>query len=359
VTGPLLNDVGPALAAGRFSECKWRSADKPFDRLTAWGQLQIEALSGSKGGSPTIQEPTQFPPPVKMITRLLPLIGVLTILPMTNAAPEQSFLSNGVRIHFATKGSGMPIVLIHGRGESLESWMANGVFQELAKDHHVIALDCRAHGTSGRPHDPAQYGREMALDVVRLLDHLQIFQAHVIGYSMGAMIASQLITLHPERFVSAVLGGGAGRLQWTEEDEKFYEQAAREAEQYGFSPSISLRIAPPGTAPMSADEIAKRSALELAKPGADGKALAAMTRSFHDQVIAPAQAAAVKLPTLGIVGAEDPMVNDLKKLQGLRPSMPVIVIDGATHGGARDVRKRPEFVAEVRKFISQVEAAGQ
>jgi pimeloyl-ACP methyl ester carboxylesterase len=296
---------------------------------------------------------------MNLLTRLLGLAAILILSPMLNAAPEQSFVSNGVRIHFATKGSGMPIVLIHGRGESLDSWMANGVFQELAKDHHVIALDCRAHGTSGRPHDPAQYGREMALDVVRLLDHLQIFQAHVIGYSMGAMIASQLITLHPDRFVSAVLGGGAGRLQWTGEDEKFYEQAAHEAEQYGFSPSISLRIAPPGTPPMTAEEIAKRSAIELAKPGADGKALAAMTRSFRDQVITPAQAAAVRLPTLGIAGAEDPMVNELKKLQGYRPSMPLIVIEGATHGGTRDVRKRPEFVAAVRKFISQVEAAGQ
>lgn len=282
------------------------------------------------------------------------LLAVLALFAAPRALPAQElfFDAQGVPIHFITKGSGQPVVLIHGRGDSAESWRTNGVFQDLAKDHFVIALDCRGHGTSGKPHDPAKYGREMALDVVRLLDHLQIFSAHVIGYSMGAMITAQLLTLHPERCSSAVLAGGAGRLQWGETEERFYEQAAREAEQFGFSPSISTLIAPPGTPPMTEEEIVKRSAIERAKPNHDGQALAALTRSFRTQVITPAQAAAVKVPILGIVGAEDPMVNELKKLQGIRPSLPLVVIAGATHGGSRDVRRRPEFVAAMRKFIS-------
>jgi pimeloyl-ACP methyl ester carboxylesterase len=302
--------------------------------------------------------PSQFPHPRRAMKTMVCALSLLGIpaLPSMLPAQEQFFDSHGVRIHFVTKGSGTPVVLLHGRGESAGSWLANGVFQELARDHHVIAFDSRAHGTSGRPHDPALYGREMALDVVRLLDHLQIFQAHVIGYSMGAMITAQLLTLHPERCVSAVLGGGAGRLQWGEKEDRFYEQAAREAEQWGFSPSISMLIAPPGTPPMSEEEIARRSALERAKPGNDGKALAALTRSFRDQAITSAQAAAVKVPTLGIVGADDPMLNDLKKLQEIRPAMPLVVINDATHGGNRDVRRRPEFIAAIRKFISDVES---
>lgn len=284
-----------------------------------------------------------------LLIRFLFVLGILAI-PSLLPAEEQSFNSNGVRIHFVTKGSGMPIVLIHGRTGSTETWMSNGVFQELAKDHHVIAIDCRAHGTSGRPHDPAQYGREMALDVVRLLDHLQIFQAHVIGYSMGAMITSQLLTLHPERCVSAVLLAGAGRLEWTETEERFYEQIAREEEKLGFSPSLTKRLAPSGTPDLTAEEIAMRSAVALSNPKNDPKAMAALTRSFRDQVIAPEKAAAVKVPTLGIVGSEDPtMLRQLKKLQEYRPAMPLVVIDGAKHG---DVSKRPEFLAAVKKFIS-------
>lgn len=290
---------------------------------------------------------------MQIIARLLTLVGALALSPLV-PAQEQSFNSNGVRIHFVTKGSGMPIVLIHGRNGSIDTWMSNGVFQELARDHHVIALDCRAHGTSGRPHDPAQYGREMALDIVRLLDHLQIFQAHVIGYSMGAHITSQLLTLHPERCVSAVLLAGAGRLEWGETEERFYEQMAREEEKLGFSPSLTNRLAPTGTPPLTEPEIAKRSAAALGNPQNDPKAMAALTRSFRDQVITPAQAAAVKVPTLGIVGSRDStMLEQLKKLQGYRPAMPLVVIEGATHG---DVSKRPEFIAEVRKFIAKVEA---
>ena len=53
----------------------------------------------------------------------------------------------------------------------------------------LIALDCRGHGKSDKPHDPAEYGPEMAADVVRLLDHLRIEKAHLLGYSSGAFIA--------------------------------------------------------------------------------------------------------------------------------------------------------------------------
>ena len=51
--------------------------------------------------------------------------------------------------------------------------------------YRVIALDCRGHGQSGKPQDPGQYGLEMVRDVVRLLDHLNVERAHVVGYAMG------------------------------------------------------------------------------------------------------------------------------------------------------------------------------
>ena len=68
------------------------------------------------------------------------------------------------------------------------------MFPALAASYRVIAMDARGHGLSGKPHDPAQYGPEMGLDVVRLLDHLGLRRAHILGYSMGAHIVAQLVT---------------------------------------------------------------------------------------------------------------------------------------------------------------------
>ena len=150
------------------------------------------------------------------------LCSVCSVLtPPALGAQDQFFDSHGVQIHYVERGAGEPIVLVHGRGESLQSWIDNGVLPDLASDYRVIAIDCRGHGMSGKPHDPKQYGAEMALDIVRLLDHLGISRAHIVGYSMGANITSQLLTVHPERFITATLGGAAGRFRWTANQDRF------------------------------------------------------------------------------------------------------------------------------------------
>src|SRR5438132_5614676 len=91
------------------------------------------------------------------------------------------FLSNGVKMHYVTAGTGEPVVLIHGWSSSAQMWRP--LIDDLSKDHRVIALDCRGHGESDKPHDPSKYGMEMANDVVRLLDRLKIKKAHIAGYS--------------------------------------------------------------------------------------------------------------------------------------------------------------------------------
>src|SRR5690242_1969231 len=118
---------------------------------------------------------------------------------------------NGVKIHYIDRGKGQPIVLLHGGTSSLESWVRTGVVDNLSKDYRVIAFDARGHGKSGRPHDPKDYGRQQALDVPRLLDALKIERAHIIGFSLGSSTVAQLLTLAPERFLTAVQVAGAGR----------------------------------------------------------------------------------------------------------------------------------------------------
>ena len=94
----------------------------------------------------------------------------------------------------------------------------------------MIALDCRGHGKSGRPDNPTAYGAEMGRDVVRLLDHLKIQRAHIVGFSMGAFIAGHLLTTDADRFLSATFVGHHAVRTWTAADEQESEASARDLE---------------------------------------------------------------------------------------------------------------------------------
>ena len=162
----------------------------------------FKATRGSNlpfGGTRTDQTDSVVLEVVMTWLRSCAVLTCLLLVPATSFGQDKFFDSNGVNIRYVERGAGEAVVLLHGVGGSLDtSWTQTGRFQELAADYRVIAFDARGHGKSGKPHDPKQYGREMGLDVIRLLDHLGITRAHIVGYSMGGMITSQLLTLHPD-----------------------------------------------------------------------------------------------------------------------------------------------------------------
>ncbi len=122
----------------------------------------------------------------------------------------QSFDSDGVRIAYLDEGDGDPILLIHGFASNVvTNWVDPQWVRTLTQDgRRVIALDNRGHGQSDKLYNPARYGApEMAEDAIRLLDHLGIDRADVLGYSMGARIAAFLAFAHPDRVRSIVFGG--------------------------------------------------------------------------------------------------------------------------------------------------------
>ena len=114
-------------------------------------------------------------------------------------------VSDGVKIHYYVMGKGTPVILIHGyTGTAWGNWFTNGIAQALAKNHMVVALDCRNHGKSDKP---VANGPGKAEDVVELMDHLKIKKAHFHGYSMGGGITARLLSMIPERFITAGFGG--------------------------------------------------------------------------------------------------------------------------------------------------------
>ena len=279
-------------------------------------------------------------------------IAILLGIPAAGIAQDRYFVSDGVRIRYIDQGTGEPIVLLHGLGGSVESWSAVGILQDLAKDHRVIAFDARGHGKSDKPHDPKQYGRQMALDVVRLLDHLGIPRAHVVGYSLGGMLTSQLLTLRPDRFITATLIAGGGRFGVSPEAKREMEQEAREVEAECVSRSLIIALAPADVPKPTEDRIRQMSKDCFADSTRDRFATAALMRSRTDQVVSPAAATRVTVPTLGIVGSADGMKRGLDSLATMRPDVKIVVVDSATHAGPRGILTRPELMSALREFIS-------
>ncbi len=288
------------------------------------------------------------------VTALAQDVARKTAYPIASSGQDAFFNSNGLRIHYVDRGMGEPIVLVHGLNNSIQDWVSGGVVANLSKDFRVIALDLRGHGFSEKPHDPKQYGREMGLDIVRLLDHLQIRKAHIIGYSMGAQITAQLLTTHAGRFISAILGGGGGEFVPGVDDQNELEKIATEYESDCISRTIALGTSAPQNRP-SEEELAKRSAACFADPNRDRFVTAAAFRAWGQRRITKAEFAAVKVPTLGIVGDADPAMTMMEEMQQIRPELKLVVIDGAIHqmGLERGATRRIEFVNAVREFVLQ------
>jgi pimeloyl-ACP methyl ester carboxylesterase len=272
-------------------------------------------------------------------------IVVLCATPLLAAPRDRFFDSAGIQIHYLEDGAGEPVVLLHGFTSSAENWVRNGVFTELAKHYHVIALDCRGHGQSGKPHDPGQYGREMGRDVIRLLDARGIRRAHIIGYSLGAQIVAQLVASSPERFLTATLGGASGRWAWTTADEQLANLEATEMEQRMLRSQL-LRVGSPNGPTLTEEQIRTESSRRLA--GLDTTALAALRRSMRETVVSREQVGAIKVPMLGIVGSDDPALSDFRELQKLLPALRLVVVDGASHIATPT---RPEFMRSVLQFL--------
>jgi pimeloyl-ACP methyl ester carboxylesterase len=148
--------------------------------------------------------------PLRLLTLLAALVG-LAYPGLAHAADKltvQTFDARGVKIRYFVQGKGEPVVLIHGWLSSAGiNWALPGTSALLARNYRVIALDVRGHGLSDKPTREEAYGPELVEDVVRLLDHLKIKKAHIVGYSMGGIIAGSFLARHPDRALSGTLGG--------------------------------------------------------------------------------------------------------------------------------------------------------
>ncbi len=228
----------------------------------------------------------------------------------------QSFDSDGVNIVYTDQGEGEPILLLHGFASNMiVNWFeTKWVSHLLREERRVIAMDHRGHGQSQKLHDPAFYGAPiMAEDARRLLDHLQITRADVMGYSMGARITAFLSLAHQDRVRSAVFGGLG------------YNMVRGMA---GTGPIASALEAP------SIDDVTNDTARTFRafaeQTKSDLKALAACIRSSRDP-LSQDDVAGIACPVLVAVGTDDVVGGSASGLADLIPGAEALDIAGRDH----------------------------
>jgi 4,5:9,10-diseco-3-hydroxy-5,9,17-trioxoandrosta-1(10),2-diene-4-oate hydrolase len=122
------------------------------------------------------------------------------------------YLEGDCRLHYHEAGAGPALVLLHGSGPGVSGWSNfRGNFPVFAKQFRTVIPDMPGFGQSGRPDLDRAYPRVAADHVVRLLDALEIDQAHLLGNSMGGYVALELALAYPDR-VDRIVGMGPGGL---------------------------------------------------------------------------------------------------------------------------------------------------
>jgi pimeloyl-ACP methyl ester carboxylesterase len=230
------------------------------------------------------------------------------------------FSSDGVRIAYLdvvpASGSGDPVVLVHGFASNHAVNWVNTLWVKALRDagYRVIALDNRGHGRSDKLYRPEDYHTEvMADDVRRLLDHLGIERADVMGYSMGARITAFLALRHPERVRSAMLGGLGSHL----------------VEGVGLPLGIADALEAPSADGLQ-DPMQRMFRLFAEQTKSDLKALAACIRGSR-QVLSRDEVARIAVPTLVSVGTKDPIAGSPHDLAALMPNARALDIPGRDH----------------------------
>jgi len=258
---------------------------------------------------------------------------------------QESFLdSDGVRIRYLVRGAGPPVVLVHGFIVNTElNWVGPGIVDSLASRYTVVALDLRGHGASDKPHDPSAYGTAFVDDVVRLLDHLEIQRAHVVGYSMGSAITLKLLSTHPERVISAVLGGFGWRAPELGPPEGVVqlraqvERAARGDITLAdiLAASESIDFPPPVRAALNSNDMIALRAVQAGDGPLHTVTEAALRRNA--------------IPVQTIVGELDWARPDAEHMVGVLSHSQIEIIPGATHVSAMT---HPLFLEATVRFLA-------
>lgn len=253
------------------------------------------------------------------------------------------FENEGVKIYYEIEGNGPDLILLHGFAANIETnWRLTNWIKTLKNDNRLILVDCRGHGKSDKPTDPAQYGKKMMEDIVKLMDHLSIEKANFFGYSMGGSITFGLLLHEPNRVKSVILGGFIP------------SQISREQLEQSNKPMINAFKAE------SVEQVKNHLARQFRKfvesTGADLKALIAVMDGFArdvDDIFTSLSEMKltfkkIKVPVLSVLGSDDALMINKTLIAELIPGACHFQIQGKDH---LTVVPDPKFHMVVKAFL--------
>ena len=199
----------------------------------------------------------------------------------------------------------------------------------------VLALDARGHGDSDKPHDPTGYGESrMSTDLMSMVDQLGVDEYDLIGYSMGGVISLVTATRDP-RVRHLVVGGiGAGIIDFGGVDRRSFDRTA-------LADALESGAVPP-TGNAGIDGFLAF----VDSVGGDRIALACQARAAHAE---PIPLDRISSPTLVMVGSDDELAVEPRRLTDAIPGAHLKVVDGDHLSALGD----PEFVPTLVAFAAE------
>lgn len=113
-------------------------------------------------------------------------------------------MSHGRRMYYEAVGQGEPLLFLHGHTLDMRMWEPQ--VEAFSPDYRVICVDFCGYGHSSDQEEGVQF--TYVDDVVTLLDSLHLDRVHLVGLSMGSFVASEMVALHSDRLLSALLASG-------------------------------------------------------------------------------------------------------------------------------------------------------
>ena len=245
---------------------------------------------------------------------------------------------SGVRIHYEVRGSGPPVVLVHGYTASGQSnWIGSGWVEALGGQNTLLIPDLRGHGRSAKPYRASAYSiQAMAADVLAVMGKEGVESAPVFGYSMGGLVTLELLLEHAGHVEAAVIGGmgsyfprGRGRFAFERQHPDGASGRRSLGEAARFFAGYVARLDP------IALEAAYRGVFKNGRP------------------MDVARLKTIDRPMLVVAGDRDPFFDPARTLARQVPGARFLPLANEGHLSAI---RNPLFQREVAKFLNDVRA---